>query len=44
MMLTSGALTNRLDKLQTKGAHVRVQHKIELNQLLKTWLASFEGQ
>ncbi|MCL1057230.1 MarR family transcriptional regulator [Shewanella gelidimarina] len=84
MMLTSGAMTNRLDKLESKGfiervhstedrrsvsvgltekgfatiddaieAHVRVQHKLvqqlsdtekpELNQLLKTWLAAFEG-
>lgn len=85
MMLTSGAMTNRLDKLQAKDLiervhstedrrsvsvgltdkgfaiidtaieeHVRVQHKLvqqlsdtdkpELNQLLKTWLTSFEGQ
>lgn len=85
MMLTSGAMTNRLDKLQAKGLiervhstedrrsvsvgltekgfaiidaaieeHVRVQHKLveqlsdankpELNRLLKTWLAAFEGK
>ncbi|PKH53837.1 MarR family transcriptional regulator [Shewanella sp. Choline-02u-19] len=84
MMLTSGAMTNRLDKLESKGfiervhstedrrsvsvgltekgfaiideaieEHVRIQHQLvqqlsdaekpELNQLLKTWLAAFEG-
>jgi DNA-binding MarR family transcriptional regulator len=84
MMLTSGAMTNRLDKLESKGfiervhstedrrsvsvgltekgfaiideaieEHVRIQlqlvqqlsdaEKPELNQLLKTWLAAFEG-
>ncbi|WP_299805657.1 MarR family winged helix-turn-helix transcriptional regulator [uncultured Shewanella sp.] len=84
MMLTSGAMTNRLDKLESKGLiervhskhdrrsvsvaltqngfdtidkaiedHVRIQHQLveqlsatekpELNQLLKTWLAGFEG-
>lgn len=84
MMLTSGAMTNRLDKLESKDliarvhstedrrsvsvaltekglatideaieAHVRIQHQLvanlsdselpELNQLLKTWLAVFEG-
>ena len=85
MMLTSGAMTNRLDKLESKGFiervhskedrrsvsvaltelgfaiidkaledHVRIQHQLveqlsavekpELNQLLKTWLAGFEGE
>jgi DNA-binding MarR family transcriptional regulator len=83
-MLTSGAMTNRLDKLESKDLiarvhstedrrsvsvgltekglvtidevieqHVKIQHKLvqslsdaevpELNQLLKTWLAAFEG-
>ncbi|MCL1048634.1 MarR family transcriptional regulator [Shewanella abyssi] len=84
MMLTSGAMTNRLDRLESKGfiermhctedrrsvsvgltakglstideaieEHVRIQHKLveqlsdaekpQLNQLLKIWLAAFEG-
>ncbi|QQX79638.1 MarR family transcriptional regulator [Shewanella sp. KX20019] len=85
MMLTSGAMTNRLDRLESKGfiermhstedrrsvsvgltakglstideaieEHVRIQHQLvqqlsaaekpQLNKLLKTWLAAFEGE